>query len=140
MSNFSDTYLLTELRKIQKRKGFVSEESIKELSKKTKIPVSKIYSVATFYSKIHTKSTGKNIIEICDSPSCYLNGSLKLINYLEKKIGIKSGETTRDKKFSLFICSCIGCCDGAPAMLLNDKPYKNLTKKKIDEILRKCKS
>lgn len=140
MNNFSDKYLITELRKIQKKEGYISEDSMKKLSKKVRVPISKIYSVATFYAKIHTKPVGKNIIELCNSPSCYLNGSINIIKYLEKKLKIKSGETTKDKKFSLFLCSCIGCCDGAPAMLLNGKPHKNLTKKKIDEILKKCKS
>lgn len=132
--------MLNELRKIQEKQGYVSEEDIKNLSKKTGIPVVKIYAALTFYAKLHTKPTGKYIIEICDSPSCYLNGSLNIIKYLEKKLDIKSGETTKDKKFSLFICSCIGCCNEAPAMLLNGKPHTKLTKEKIDEILKKCKS
>lgn len=132
--------MLTELRKIQKKHSYISEDSIKKLSKKTGVPVSIIYGVATFYSKLHTKPTGKYIIEICDSPSCYLNGSLNIIKYLERELGVKSGQTTDDGKFSLFICSCIGCCNEAPAMLLNGKPYTKLTKEKIDEILKKCKS
>ena len=82
---------------------------------------------------------GKYVIEICDSPSCYVNGSINIIKYLIKKLGIKSGGTTKDGKFSLHICSCIGCCDKAPAMKINKKVYGNLTKEKIDEILRKCK-
>ncbi|UCD04457.1 MAG: NADH-quinone oxidoreductase subunit NuoE [Candidatus Woesearchaeota archaeon] len=131
---------MNELRKIQKKHGYVSEDSIKKLSKKTGIPVSIIYGVTTFYAKLHTKPTGKYIIEICDSPSCYLNGSLDIIKYLERKLDIKSGQTTQDKKFSLFIDSCIGCCDEAPAMLINGKPYTKLTKEKIDKILKKCKS
>lgn len=132
--------MINEFRKIQEKEGYISEEAIKNLSKKTGIPVVKIYAALTFYAKLHTKPIGKYIIEICDSPSCYLNGSLNIIKYLEKKLGIKSGETTKDKKFSLFICSCIGCCNEAPAMLLNGKPYTKLTKEKIEDILKKCKS
>jgi NADH-quinone oxidoreductase subunit E len=132
--------LLTELRKIQKKDGYISEAAARKLNKKIGIPLSKIYGTATFYAKLHTEPQGKNIIEICNSPSCYLNSSINLIKYIEKKLGIKSRQTTKDKKFSLHICSCIGCCNKAPAMLLNGKPYTNLTKDKVDEILKKCKS
>jgi NADH-quinone oxidoreductase subunit E len=131
--------LLTELRKIQKKEGYISEKAVRELNKKTGIPLSVIYGVATFYAKLHTKPQGKYVIEICNSPSCYLNNSLNLIKFLEKKLKIKSGQTSKDQKFSLHICSCIGCCDEPPAMLLNGKPYTKLTQEKIESILRKCK-
>ena len=80
------------------------------------------------------KKQGKNIIRICNSPSCYVNDSLNLIKEVEKILGIKSGEST--KKYSLHITSCIGCCDKAPAMMINDKVYDNLTKEKIRKLLR----
>ena len=132
--------LLPELKKIQKKAGYVSEESMKKLSKKLGMPIVKIYAAATFYAQIHTKPQGKNIIEICNSPSCYLNGSLDLIKFIEKKLKIKSGQTTKDKKFSLHICSCIGCCDKPPAMKINSKVYTELTQEKVEKILEKCKS
>ena len=128
--------LLGELRAIQDRKGYVSEKEMKKLSSKLKIPISKIYGAATFYAQIHVKPQGKKVIEICNSPSCYINGSMNIIKYLEKKLGIKSGQTTKDGKFSLHICSCIGCCDSAPAMKIGKKIYGKLTKKKIDEIIK----
>lgn len=135
----AEIILLNELRKIQKKKGYISEESIKKLNKKTGIPLSGIYGVATFYSKLYTKPQGRYVIEICNSPSCYLNGSLNLIKFLGKRLKIKSGETTKNKKFSMHICSCIGCCNESPAMLINGKIHTKLTKEKIDEILRKCR-
>ena len=132
--------LLEELKNIEKRDGFISQKAIRELNTKTKIPLSKIYGVLTFYSMFHTKKQGKHVIEICNSPSCYLNGSVNIIKFLEKELKIKSGDTTKNKMFSLHICSCIGCCNEAPAMLVNKKPYINLTKEKIREIITKCKS
>lgn len=131
--------LLSLFKQIQKKKRYVSEEDMKRLSKKTGIPIAKIYGAATFYSMLHTQKQGKYIIEICNSPSCYVNCSIDLIKFIEKKLKIKSRETTKDGKFSLHICSCIGCCDKAPAMKINSKVYGNLTKKKIEEILGKCK-
>ena len=131
--------LLPELRKIQKKEGYVSEEAIKKLSKKLNIPIVKIYATTTFYSQLYTKQQGKYVIEICNSPSCFLNGSINLIKYMEKKLKIKSGQTTKDGKFSLHIGSCIGCCDKAPAMKIKETIYDNLDVEKVEKILKKLK-
>ena len=131
-------FLLELLKKEVKKKGFISEEAAKRISKKTDIPVSRVYGAATFYSFLHTKPQGKNIIHLCTSPSCTVNGSFNLLKFLEKELKMKLGQT--NKKFSLYETSCIGCCDEAPAMLLNGKPCTKLTKEKIKKILIKCKS
>lgn len=130
--------LLAELEKIQKKYSYIPEKEAKKLSKRLNIPISRIYGVITFYSHLYTEKQGKKNIKICNSPSCYLNGSLDLIKEIESILKIKSGQTTKDRKYSLHITSCIGCCNKAPAMLINDKLYYNLTKEKIKEIL--CKS
>lgn len=132
--------LLPILRKAQKKYGYLSEDVLKKISKKTKVPISRLYGVATFYTMLRTEEQGKNIIEICGSPSCYLNDGLDIEKFLEKELGINIGESTPDKRFSLYKTSCIGCCDKAPAMLLNGKVYGNLTKEKVKEVLEKCKS
>ena len=131
--------LLPQLKAIQKKEGYVSEEAMKKLSKKTGVPIAKIYAATTFYAMLYTKKQGKNIIEICNSPACYVNGSTNIIKHLEKTLKIKSGETTKDKKFSMHVGSCIGCCNEAPAMKINKKVYGNLTKEKVDDILKKLK-
>ncbi len=128
--------LLQILRKEQKNNGYISESALKKISRKTDIPISRVYGVATFYSMLHDKKQGKNIIYACDTTSCHVNGSKKIIKYLEKKLKIKAGNTTKNKKFSLYTTSCIGCCDEAPAMLLNGKAYTKLTKEKIDDIIK----
>ena len=135
-----DKLLLPELVKAQKKYGYLSEETLKKISKELKLPISRVFGVATFYSFLHTEKIGKNVIYVCNSPSCHVNGSWGIIEFLEEELKVVLGQTTHDKKFSLFESSCIGCCDEAPAMLLNGKPYTNLTKEKIKKILRKCKS
>jgi NADH-quinone oxidoreductase subunit E len=130
--------LLNLLEKVQEKEGYISEKAIKKINKNTGIPLSRIYAVATFYAKLHTIPQGKYVIEICNSPSCYLNSSLNLIKFIEKKLNIKSGQTTADKKFSFHICSCIGCCNEAPAMLINGKLHTKLTEEKIDNIFEEC--
>jgi NADH-quinone oxidoreductase subunit E len=133
------TQLLPMLEKEQEKKGWISEAALKRISKETGIPISRVYAVATFYAHIQVEKQGRYIIEICNSPSCYLNDSLDIIEFLEKGLKIRSGQTTKDGLFSLHICSCIGCCDKAPAMMINKEVYGNLTKEKIKEILKKIK-
>jgi NADH-quinone oxidoreductase subunit E len=135
-----DKLLLQYLHEEQNRNGYISEKAIKDINTKTGIPLSKIYGVLTFYSMFHTKEQGKYLIEICNSPTCYLNGSIPLIKFMEKELGIKSGDTSKDGLFSLHITSCLGLCNQSPAMLLNKKPYTKLTTKKLKKIIEKCKS
>lgn len=132
--------IINILRKAQKKERYLSEETLKKISTKYKIPIARLYGVATFYEMIRTKKQGKHIIELCGSPSCYLNEGLNLEKFLEKELKIKFGETTKNKKISLYKTSCIGCCDKAPAMLLDGKPVTSLTKEKVMEILKKCRS
>lgn len=131
--------LLPKLIEEQKKEGYISEKAIKRISDETNIPVSRVYATTSFYSQLHTKKQGKYVIEICNSPSCYLNDSLNVIKFIEKELKIRSGETTKDKLFSLHICSCIGCCDKSPAMMINKKVYGKLTEEKIKKILAKLK-
>jgi NADH-quinone oxidoreductase subunit E len=135
ISKRKDKLLLPMLQAIQAKFGYVSEANAHYLSRKTGIPFSKIYGVITFYEMLYTEKKGKYIIRICNSPSCYLNGSLKLIEFLESLLKIKSGETTKNKKVSLEIVSCLGCCDKAPAMIINGKVYGKLDEKKIKKII-----
>ncbi|MCK4621965.1 MAG: NAD(P)H-dependent oxidoreductase subunit E [Desulfuromonadales bacterium] len=132
--------LLPLLKKEVQSKGVITEDALKSISKKTGIPVSHVYGAATFYYFLNTKKQGKNVIHVCTSPSCTVNGSLNIIKFLEKELKTKLGKTTKDKKFSLYETSCIGCCDEAPAMLRNNKPQTKLTEEKIRNLLKKCKS
>lgn len=134
-----DNLLLPMLEAIQAKFGCVSEANAHYLSRKTGIPFSRIYGVITFYEMLYTEPKGKYIIRICNSPSCYLNGSLNLIKFLTFLLKIKSGETTKNKKFSLEITSCIGCCDKAPVMMINNKVYGHLDEKKIKKIISSLK-
>jgi NADH-quinone oxidoreductase subunit E len=85
------------------------------------------------------KKQGKHIIELCGSPSCVLNKSREIEDFLEKELKIEIGETTKDKLFSVYKTSCIGCCDEAPAMLIDGKPYTKLTLERVKEILNDFK-
>jgi len=132
--------LLNILHEIQDKEGYLSEKSLKKVSEKYQIPISHLYGFATFYTMFRVKKQGKNIIEICGSPSCVMNKSREIEKFIEKELKVQMGETTKDKKFSFYKTSCIGCCDEAPAMLINGKPYTKLTIERVKEILAELKN
>ena len=128
--------LLALLKEVQSKFSYVSGESIAEIAQSLNIPISEVYGVATFYSFLSTKPLGRNIIRICRSLPCYLRNSRMIIESIEDKLGIKPGETTPDGKFSFELTNCIGACDKAPAMLINNDVHVNLTPRKISQILK----
>jgi len=129
--------LLQILHDIQNQnpQNYISEENIKTLSEEMRIPVSDIKGTASFYSMYSFVPRGKYIIRICESPPCHILGAQTIFDAVEKKLGIKEGETTKDGLFTLEATSCLGICGVAPAMMINDEAYGNLDEKKINEIL-----
>ncbi len=112
------------------------EEFIVEAAQTLKMSVSDVYGVATFYSFLSTKPQGRNVIRICRSLPCYLKNSQMIIRSMEDKLGIRPGEVTPDGRFSFELTNCIGACDRAPAMLINNDVHVNLTPRKISQILK----
>ena len=92
-----------------------------------------------FYTMLRTEPQGKYVIEICGSPSCVLNNGTRLQTFLEKELKLKIGETTKDKLFTLYKTSCLGLCNEAPAILINEKPYTKLTVNKLRDLLTKLR-
>ena len=128
--------LLPMLKKAQDRSRHVSPKFMASAAGSLGLSVSDVYGVSTFYSFLSTKPIGVNVIRVCKSLPCYLKGSDMILKSIEDSIGIKPGEVTRDKKFSLELANCIGACDRAPAMLVNQDVHGNLTSRKIPRILK----
>ena len=131
--------LLVLLEEAQDKFGYLSQELMAELAEILGLSISEIYGVATFYSFLSTKPQGRNVIRVCQSMPCFLKNSQSIIESVEKEIGIKPGETTPDGKFSFELTNCIGACDEAPAMMLNNDVHVNLTPRKISQILKAYK-
>jgi len=131
--------LLNVLHEAQEKAGYLSEGSMRAVSESEKIPISRVYGVASFYTMFHTAPQGKYVIEFCGSPSCVLNNGVKLEKFLEQELGIDVGQTTKDGLFSFYKTSCIGCCDEAPAMLLNGTPCTKLTVESLSELIGKLR-
>lgn len=128
--------LLVLLKKAQEDFGYVTEEAIADIARSLDVSVSDVYGVTTFYSFLSKKPLGKYVIRICQSLPCYLKDSPMIIKCIMDELGIKPGETTPDGKFSLQLTNCIGACDKAPAMLINDEVYGDLTPARISQILK----
>jgi NADH-quinone oxidoreductase subunit E len=131
---------LEALKIVQKYQGWVSDESLLAVSKYLNIPADDLEGVATFFNLIYRRPVGKNVILLCDSVTCWMLGCDSLKDHLSKKLGINYGETTKDDLFTLLPVPCLGACDKAPVMMIGRETYRNLDKKKLDEIIQQYKS
>jgi NADH-quinone oxidoreductase subunit E len=131
--------MLVALKQAQARSGYLTPELLTELAGSFKVPVNYIYGIASFYSFLSVKPRGRNIIRICQSLPCYLKNSRIIVETVAKEIGIGPGQTTPDGRFSFELTNCIGLCDKAPAVLINDDPHVDLTPEKIARILQSYK-
>ena len=127
--------LIQVLRDIHQKQTYITTEQLQEIAQNLKLPLSKLYSTITFYTLFSPKPRGNYIIRVCTSTPCHMKGSQDLLDYLKQKLKIKDGETTTDNLFTLETTSCLGLCSFAPAMMINNKIYGDLTKEKVDQII-----
>jgi NADH-quinone oxidoreductase subunit E len=127
------------LKIVQHHRGWISDESVKDIAQLLCISNEEVDGVATFYSRIYRKPVGRNVILICDSVSCMIMGYESLYDFISKKLGIGFGGTTTDGRFTLLPISCLGDCDNAPVMMINSDHFNRLTADKIDELLERYK-
>jgi NADH-quinone oxidoreductase E subunit len=129
--------LLPALEIAQREHGWLSQEVIREVGKAMDLPPTEVASVASFYTMLYTQPVGEHVIQVCTNISCSLLGAEHIVDYLSRKLGIEVGETTPDGKFTLLTVECLGSCDTAPVMQIDETYYENLTEEKIDRILAK---
>ena len=125
------------LKIVQHHRGWVSDESVKDIAQLLSISNEEVDGVATFYSRIYRKPVGRNVILICDSVSCMIMGYQSLYEHISKKLGISFWVTTSDGRFTLLPISCLGDCDNAPALMINNDHFNRITEEKIDELLKR---
>ena len=131
--------LLAVLEEEQRKSGFISKEFIAGVAQSLNLSIGEVYGVATFYSFLATEPLGKHVIRVCKSVPCYLKDSQMIIQGVQKELGITPGEASPDGRFSFELVNCIGACDKAPAMLVNNDVHGNLTPRKIAQILNSYK-
>jgi NADH-quinone oxidoreductase subunit E len=135
----SQALVLPVLWIVQEQEGHISEESMKYVGTLLNLPFAHILGVVTFYTMLQKKQVGKHHIEVCTNVSCMLRGSGKILEHIEKRLGIKGGETSSDKKWTLSEVECMGSCGTAPVLAIGDEYYENITIEKIDKLIDKLK-
>lgn len=124
---------------VQRHRGWVSDEAIKDTAEILDMTTDELDAVATFYSFIFRRPVGRHVILICDSISCWVMGYNPLLDLLGTRLGIAFGGTTEDKRFTLLPISCLGACDRAPAMMVDEDLYGPVTQETMEEILDRYK-
>jgi NADH-quinone oxidoreductase E subunit len=127
--------LLPVLWEVQKAKGSIDLESEEWVASRLGVAPSHVHGCVTFYTMYKQRPSGRHHIQVCTTLSCMLRGSDELMEHLERRLGIKAGETTADGKFSLVRVECLGSCGTAPMFQLNDDYHENLTIDAVDRLL-----
>jgi [NiFe] hydrogenase diaphorase moiety large subunit len=127
--------LMPVLQAIQAKYNYVSDFAQQEIARVLDIHPVEVYSVISFYAFLHSEPQGKNIVRLCKTISCELAGKDKVEKAIERELGIKFGETTKDKRITLEHTSCLGMCDQGPAMIVNDRVYMKLNPESACKIL-----
>jgi len=122
---------------VQRHRGWVSDESLRDIAEFLGMSTADLDGVATFYNLIFRKPVGRHVIMVCDSVSCWIMGGDRICERLCSRLGIKLGETTRDGRFTLLPIVCLGACDRAPVMMVENDLHQNLDAQRLDDILEK---
>jgi NADH-quinone oxidoreductase subunit E len=127
--------LLPIMQGVVEKEKYLSELSMIDIARELDLPTAEVFGTATFYSFIQTQRMGEFIIRICKTITCSMKGKNQILFTITDMLKIGIGETTPDRKFSLLETNCLGCCHKAPAMLINDEVYTELTPERVREIL-----
>jgi NADH:ubiquinone oxidoreductase subunit E len=128
--------LMPILQDIVKKYNYLTDESMVEVATELDISAAEVYITASFYTFLDTEERGKNVIRVCKTITCSMKGKNDIISTLEDILKIRVGETTPDKMFTLLETNCIGWCHKAPAMLINDMPYTDLTPETVIDVIK----
>jgi NADH:ubiquinone oxidoreductase subunit E len=128
--------LLPVLQGVVEQEKYLSEYAMIEIAREMGLPTAEVYGTATFYSFLEHKKTGTYIIRVCKTITCSMKGKNQILQTIEDMLKISLGETTPDGRFSLLQTNCLGWCHKAPAMLINNEVFTDLTPEKVREILK----
>ncbi len=124
------------MKELQKHYGWLTDEAVGEAAALLGLTPLQVEELATFYEMIYRRPVGRKVIHVCDSISCWSVGGEAVMDHLQKRLGIRPGETTGDGAFTLIPCCCLGNCGEGPTMMIGDTLYGRLTPERVDEILR----
>lgn len=127
--------LIPILQQIQNEFGYLPEPAMKKAAKYVGVPESRVYGVATFYEQFRFKPMGRDKVTVCRGTACHVLGAQRIMEEIERQLGIKEGETTDDFNYTLQTAACIGCCGLAPTIVINETTYGHLTPATVIKII-----
>ncbi|MGD9117847.1 MAG: NADH-quinone oxidoreductase subunit NuoE [Dehalococcoidia bacterium] len=127
--------LIPILQEAQEKFGYLPAEAMQEIAKHLRLPESTVFGVSTFYAQFKLTPTGRKTITVCRGTACHVRGGARILKEIERRLGIKPGETTEDMEYSLETVACIGACALAPTMRVDNETYGQMTTKKVVEVL-----
>ncbi|MEA2031295.1 MAG: NAD(P)H-dependent oxidoreductase subunit E [candidate division Zixibacteria bacterium] len=128
--------LIAVLQDIQKEYNYLPADALKQVAEYLSVPLSKVFSVSTFYNAFSLTPKGDSVIKVCMGTTCHIRGAGQILEQLEKKLNIHAGETTPDLKYSIEVVNCVGACSMAPVVIVNDKYYGSVKISDTKKLLR----
>jgi len=120
--------------------NYLPRESIERISKRLRMPISQVYSVATFFKVFSLKPRGRTIVHVCTGTACHVRGAPKILDRMKQDLGLKPGETTEDLALTLETVNCVGACASAPVVVVGGETYSEMTPNKMAEIIKAIKA
>lgn len=130
-------YVIEMMQDLQEKLRYVSRDSMEVINNHTGVPLSELKHIATFYNAFSLEPKGKYEIQVCTGTACHVKGAPRIIDAFERELGIKEGETTSDKLFSLEGVRCIGCCSLAPVINIGTDLYGDVQPSRVSKLLKK---
>jgi len=131
--------LINSFQKIQEECNYLPEEALEALGRELGVPMSVVYSTASFYKHFYFKPRGKKVVKVCMGTACHVRGAGEVLTAMENEFGVKEGETTADLAMTLETVGCVGCCGLAPVATINEDVIGEIDNDRIDEIIRSVK-
>jgi NADH-quinone oxidoreductase subunit E len=128
--------LIQVLQRAQEAYGYLAPEVLQEIAKGLHVPLSQVYGVVTFYAQFYLSRRGKHVIRTCDGTACHVRGAAKIVDAMEKELGIRAGETTPDYEFTFEVVYCLGSCGLSPVAVVDDQVVGRLVPEKMVQIVR----
>jgi NADH-quinone oxidoreductase subunit E len=132
----SESNLINVLQEVQECLGYLPSAALKEISNRIGIPLSRVYGVVSFYTQLYTEPRGKHTVRCCSGTACHVKGAPRVLDSIEKVLGISEGQSTEDLTFYLETVACLGTCFLAPVMMIDNQYFGNLTPNGVEKILR----
>jgi NADH-quinone oxidoreductase subunit E len=132
-----DSALIAVLQDIQRQEGYLDREMLILLSEKLKVPLSRIYALATFYRSFSLTPTGRHRVSVCLGTACHVRGGQAVLDQLGRELGVAAGGTTADREFTLETVRCLGCCSIGPVVKVDQETFGRIRQDKVGKVLRK---